>query len=154
MLSFKEAPHGATARMPSVEYLKERYAQRITMLYARNDPQDFAPEWQKSNVDGIDHFVMWFGAQVQAKPAMTRRQTWCLLRTDDTKPYGPDNCEVVSRQELHERKPNLHVTAALRSAVKEFVQDNPTLNDLEIAKKFRPYSYSCIRTLLIKLRQK
>jgi hypothetical protein len=138
----------------SLAYLRDRYADRLRALHRQCDPEELDPDWQKGNAKALDNFASWFSTQLMLKKVTCRRNTWSVIRTDETLPYGPANCEIVERKELLARNRPRRVTKTLVAAIKEYLQDHPNGGaTTEVAKVFRPYSYSTIYRIIKRLGQ-
>jgi hypothetical protein len=137
----------------SMDYLKARYEPRLRLLYNRHDEKDFVPAWRRSTPEALDHFLFWVGVTLAAKEPTGRLIKWCLLRTNEQLPYGPDNCELVTRKELLQRRPFVKLTPLIEQAMVAYKEANPELNDTKIAKAFYPHTYSSVRAVLVKHRQ-
>jgi len=137
----------------SFEYLKARYSDRLHLLYNRHDEKDFVPAWRRSTPEALNHFLFWIGVTLESKEQTGRVIKWCLLRTNEQLPYGPDNCELVTRKELLQRRPFVKMNPLVQQAIIDYKEAHPDLNDTKIAKAFYPHTYSSVRAVLVKHRQ-
>jgi hypothetical protein len=133
----------------------DRYKTRFNRLHYFNLDQAFDPAWL-NNAAGLENFINWFDAQVKLHDRAHQHKTQALLvvRIVTSEPFGPDNCKLITRSQFKRQLKPIPVTNVLKTAVKEYMAENPGLTRKAVADHFKPYSYNTIREIINTLKKK
>lgn len=136
--------------------VRDRYGERLRRLQRTLSPDEIVYAWSKENPDALDSFANWFDKQVVTKHMKYPVKAWMLsiARIDEKKPYGPDNCELITRSEAVSKTTKHKVTKTLIAAVKEYLKEHPDTTVTAVAQQFRPYSHTTIRKIVLEIREK
>lgn len=100
-------------------------------------PEEIDPVWLLPEKVGRDNYTKWLHAQYLKLPPRVGSNSYCLVRRDDSLPWGPDNCQLLSLKEHFETLPSRgRLGDAVRNDIVNYARENPTVILREIAKLF------------------